>query len=802
MMKNKKIKNILVLLLALTFIFPLISTIVMADPSSDIEVNIEVGYDGFYKYDYLFPVQVEVMNSGEDIDGKIQILLPEQIRDKEVYTAFTQNFKIAKGSTKKVNFPLEMKVSQNKIIVRIIDNKDNILWEDEYRASRAEIENTVSIGVLSDDVESLTYFNVVLFDILDGTNRVRDSKVSDLTKYIPEDWQLLEQFDIVVINNYDTERLNDKQISALKTWTEKGGFLVIGTGPNYQKTLKGLDDLNYIQAQGTEKINANILYSTFNSDNPSSDNLTIIKADHDEKDVLLSTEKTPLVFDKKMGVGSITIIGFDIGISPFIDWKDKEDFMEELLQDKMSPREGNTNNQIVGTYPSYNRFNNILQYIPMDKSISTKLILGLLIMFILIIGPINYIVLKKLDKREKGWITIPAIVLAFSLVIYFWGFRTGFDKPLVNSISVVRYLPNTSIASVESTSSVLSFSNGDVKISLESDGKLSLPSDDRSSYNYNQIKDKEIAVEYIIDNKRELVFRQRGVWDLDLITTAGDIKLDGPINNEFYFKEGKIVGEIENLSQLNIEEAVFIYGNNYKRIGDINKNDKVTVEAGVAQSANNAKRYYDLVNNLYPWSNINSDKENILNDRVKREILESYMGEFAKEIVSNNLMIIGWSKNSIGEEVTVNDVVGERLDRNLILIPINIKYESGNEIEIPYGILKPNILDPGNMAFDINMQSFHGSGSVEFGFKAEEKIDMNTMNIDIINGSFASQYDITIYNYETKKWDAYSSSSLVIDDTNRNEYYSDGEGTKIRIGSTGNRREILVPTFSVKGVVK
>jgi hypothetical protein len=53
-----------------------------------------------------------------------------------------------------------------------------------------------------------------------------------------------------------------------------------------------------------------------------------------------------------------------------------------------------------------------------------------------IVGPLNYIVLKKRGRRELAWVTIPIIVIVFTLIAYLTGFRLKGNVTILNQMSV------------------------------------------------------------------------------------------------------------------------------------------------------------------------------------------------------------------------------------------------------------------------------------------------------------------------------------------------------------------------------
>lgn len=64
-------------------------------------------------------------------------------------------------------------------------------------------------------------------------------------------------------------------------------------------------------------------------------------------------------------------------------------------------------------------------------------LIGFLLVYTVVVGPLNYWVLKRRNQLEKAWLTIPALVLIFSAVTYFTGFQLRGNDTIINQISVV-----------------------------------------------------------------------------------------------------------------------------------------------------------------------------------------------------------------------------------------------------------------------------------------------------------------------------------------------------------------------------
>jgi len=65
----------------------------------------------------------------------------------------------------------------------------------------------------------------------------------------------------------------------------------------------------------------------------------------------------------------------------------------------------------------------------------------LLVAYLIIIGPVDRICLKRINKQMLTWLTFPAYVILFSLLIYYIGYRLRAGKLEINEAHIVDVLP-------------------------------------------------------------------------------------------------------------------------------------------------------------------------------------------------------------------------------------------------------------------------------------------------------------------------------------------------------------------------
>ncbi len=771
----------------------------------DIEISVDIGFNNFYEYESQIPINVKLKNNLRDINGKVQVLIPYKLVDKEVYTAYSKEISIAENSTKELQFVSLIRSNANEIIVKITDDSDTVIAEKEISIAKSKRHNGINIGVLSDDFESLNYFNLVFRkefqDIIKNVNpdkvTVRatlddiNTNVVNIDNNMVENWEALQSFNIIIINNYNTEILTNQENKALEEWVNKGGLLLVGTGANHEKTLKGLGDLNYIQVTGLDEI------KQINGD--TIEPLNIIQGIKKSGNEILIQDNKVLVYNKSTGLGNVIIAGFDLGLNPFLQWEGKENFFRNIL----TPYITSSNEKIIGL--GLGLGHNMLQYIPLDRTASLNVIMWIVIIFILLIGPINYIILKKLDRRELAWITIPAIVVLFSLFIYIWSFATRFEKPLSNNISTVMIYPESDKSVVNTTASVISFSNGDIDVSMKEGTYFSAYQFRPESQLYDvrhKFEDGDIILEYAQNDNKNLIFKKRSAWDNQFIEVKDEISTGQGIVHDLKIKDQNIEGSISNLTGLNIEGAVIIYNNDFFKIGDIDEGESKSLNFSLNKTTESFKGHHSIIQGIYPYTDVDIDYTDMLNDNVKREILFEYFHYIDKILYSDfssNLLLIGWNREKLSDDIIVNNINSDRIDRNIIIAPLNISFTKGERVEIPHGLLVPKILEADNIRRQRN-NIFYGVGTVTFAVKPNIKMELEEMEINITRGLMASDFEISLYNYKSNEWESYFKEILLIDGVD-NVYYDEEEGTKIKLRSK-QRSEIRSPNFSVKGVIK
>ncbi|MFT3880423.1 MAG: hypothetical protein QM703_12270 [Gemmatales bacterium] len=147
--------------------------------------------------------------------------------------------------------------------------------------------------------------------------------------------------------------------------------------------------------------------------------------------------KRPLIVRSPYGLGKITLIGFDTNTEAFQSWEHKHDFWGAILDARTVTAQTNNyygNSRDDASLALANRIEEFGD-VPV---ISFAVVAMFIAFYIILIGPVDYFVLKKVFKRlEYTWITFPTVVLLVSLAAYYGAYYLKGDKLRINKVDLV-----------------------------------------------------------------------------------------------------------------------------------------------------------------------------------------------------------------------------------------------------------------------------------------------------------------------------------------------------------------------------
>jgi hypothetical protein len=164
-------------------------------------------------------------------------------------------------------------------------------------------------------------------------------------------------------------------------------------------------------------------------------------------DVLEKSEDgRPLIARVKYGLGQITYLAFSFGDAKgFARWEGRADFLKGLVGKLAPVGGGNEVNPAVNigrVQPGGDLATDLLKMLDdFDVRVIPFAYVALfIVLYILIVGPLDFFLLKYVFKRlELTWITFPTVVLAVSVIAYFAAYAIKGNDLKVNKIDVLDF---------------------------------------------------------------------------------------------------------------------------------------------------------------------------------------------------------------------------------------------------------------------------------------------------------------------------------------------------------------------------
>jgi hypothetical protein len=169
--------------------------------------------------------------------------------------------------------------------------------------------------------------------------------------------------------------------------------------------------------------------------------VTKLETSAKDLDVLIRLEKEkdrqPLILRLPQGRGQVMLVAFDLDQPPFTAWGGQSYFWEELLtQAHFLTRDLGRDNP--GQQELAADLQKGLEHFGDVPVISFGWVALFILVYIIIVGPLDYFFLKKVVKRlELTWITFPTVVLVVSVVAYFAAYSLKGNELKINKIDLV-----------------------------------------------------------------------------------------------------------------------------------------------------------------------------------------------------------------------------------------------------------------------------------------------------------------------------------------------------------------------------
>lgn len=390
-----------------------------AQELSPISLEVEAGYNGNYRVGEWFPVTVVVSNNGPDIQG----LLEWRYAANDDSGIFQRDVDLPRGARKRLTFSALNNSFSRVGTLRLLVNGHEMA-DEEVRIEPIEAERFV-VAVVGSDETLLNSLSAMQIANTSGTTVVHlDAEM------LPEHTMELTGIDAIFLHDVVTADLSDQQRAALGLWTRLGGQLVASGGINAEQTSSGLTDLLPVTVQGLQPDMPLTALSQLARNSTLPDDLTTTLSSVSLQPGARALDDSQLISAWPIGAGQAIFCAFDL--AALRAWTGEPDLWEQVLLAEQSFAPA-----AAARWQGNNLLLNVLE-LPALNLPSFGLLLLFIMFYILAVGPLNFIVLRRLKRIDLAWMTIPATVALFVVATYSASFVIRGTRPQVLQATIVQ----------------------------------------------------------------------------------------------------------------------------------------------------------------------------------------------------------------------------------------------------------------------------------------------------------------------------------------------------------------------------
>lgn len=536
---------LLILLLALLVApFP-----VAAQSPSPITISLKAGIDGegSFRTNQWFPVQVTLANDGPDR----RVTLEWRDLNNAV---MSQRYAIdlPGGARKQITFPV-MQSGRSAQLIATADGEEIL----RQRINLNQLSNDLlTIGLLSADPAVLS--SLAIADFGAGERAV----ILPLNPAVlADDPLLLRSFDAIAVRELTTD-LRPAQRDAILLWVQQGGTLLIGGGASGETAIRAFTDVLPVTVGPLRRdVPANELerlakLSGLSNFVPSLTAHTVTLRPNAQ-----ALTNDGLISQMTIGAGKIIFAAFDL--AALRAWPGESNLWATVLN--LQPRLDIGANFRFG-------FDDLLQS-SLNTSLfplpSTMALLALIGVYIIVIGPVNFLALRRLRRLEWAWVTTPLLVVIFLTGSYGMSFALRGTQTQVLQLAIVQNAANggeamtTTFAGIfapQRQSYTLSFADSALVAPLRMDERLVIEHSDAGLAMPDLLLDAAAF--------RTLIVEQ-------ITTSPVQIRHQIGLNGQRWS------GTLANASSIPLRDAMVVYQNDMQWIGSLTPGAEVPIDLSI-----------------------------------------------------------------------------------------------------------------------------------------------------------------------------------------------------------------------------
>lgn len=520
-----------------------------------------------------------------------------------------------------------------------------------------------------------------------------------------EGWAALDR---LVWQDTDAAALSTLQLEALRRWIAGGGRLVIAGGLAGPDALAALPDA-ILPYRPTAVLDADpeVLRGLLGSLPGDAAALPALAGSAGAGRVLATSGDRVIAADLAYGSGGVTLLGFD----PTVPWLAAGDTWDAPLWRRFLPaRSGGT-----AAFSDDSQLISALQNLPMLALPPVGGLLALLVGYIVLVGPLNYLVLRRADRREWAWLTVPALILVFATGAFAFGGSLRGSDVIVHEVAIVRGAAGTSEATVQSYLGVFSPSRTTYEVRVPGGALLAAP------INTEMFGPDTSGLLDVLQGDPARI-RNMAVGVASMRAVRAEAAVTGPVvTADLRLEADRLRGTLRNASDRTLEAPAIVLGQAVVTLDDLAPGATATIDLALSRNAGFGVQLSERVIGQVFWPGDGSPADALAQRKiVRRSVIDQLtydpMSGFASTLALDGPVLLAWGTDPVIPLDLGSGVTPRRLANVLYQVPLPITI--GGRVTFRNDLVRTVVLENDSAFFSKDPWTLSlGPGTVRVAFR-------------------------------------------------------------------------------------
>ncbi|WKA57513.1 hypothetical protein QWY16_13515 [Planococcus shenhongbingii] len=766
------------------FFLPLTS---LAAP--EMTIKADAGLQNKVKYDKGLPVQFTLSNGGSDFSGDLVL-------------SYSETYSLGAG----LSVPVELAAGETKTIQVAVPGLSDMMsmggpsiqtiflyeggWEDG-KSINFKGSKTLSPGFFSPSslfIATLTNNSDRLLQLDQispaGSESTQIFHLNQMNQFsLPTEALAWETVDYLLVDEFSYGDLPEAVQQAVLQWIQQGGHVVVGSTENISAAMGNLSEFLPLELGAPSEAMIPSLETP----------VPVFEATLKEGAVPLIEQKGEvLAASMQVGSGTITQTSFSLGDEPVTSQKAYVDLASRFFPPVSGPNMMNQGESIkeMMTY-EVGQVNELFE----SFAVSKTLIMGIVLIYIILIIPVLYMILKKKDKREYAWIIIPAAALVTSIGLFAIGAKDRIANPQIQQTGFFEVDQDGGLNGYY-MNTLLSNRGGDYRFAAPSSTTMTYLLD--TQFSENPLQQSAILEQQATGSN--LTMRDMRYWSVGSVLGESYIENTGNFAVDLAVEDQTISGTIQNNFPFAIEDVSIWTGTRLMAMGDLSPGEQLEVNQPVQSDILPAA---SPIGSTYAYQPI-ANKEELKKARKQTILSMSY-----NQLESNESSpyVIAYTNNAI-VPITLEKQRASVSAVHLIAQPFKPDMNLKGEISLNADTFSLEVNGVNGSSYFENVPPdpylyYMDNGKYEVAYRITDAVDLKKTTWKELMVTAAKQnIGLSIYNMKTGKTEEITNNQQAITEA-VSDYISPEGHIKfvVETSSANSQPEVTLPKIKLKGVV-